>query len=390
MPALCKRRGKMRWRGKVIIDGKTKATKWFGEGKQGGKEYKKAVLWEEVKRKELLKTQKMEIPTTSLTIRRWINAYLNDVQRRYTRQTYNEKRAAYKSLKAFIGPDEPVENITMNIAHKTLQTQYDKRSGYAANKDRKNLTSAWNWGSKIMDGFPDIPNPFQRVPKYPEIKSPRYVPPETDFWKVYNLSTSQDRLMLTAFLHLAARRGEIFRLKWQDIDWHNNQVRLSTRKTRSSSWKHDWIPMTKELKQELLKWHQEQPVESEYVFVCINIGDKPKDNSPSGHAYYGLPFTQRRHFMHRMCKQAKVPDFGFHAIRHLSATILYKAGYKLSTIQRILRHESPSTTERYLKSLGFDNEVLEAVETFSERQASNKVIRFPEKKKASDQIASEA
>ena len=41
-----------------------------------------------------------------------------------------------------------------------------------------------------------------------------------------------------------------------------------------------------------------------------------------------------------------------HSIRHLVATILYHKGYNISEIQAILRHKSPTTTEKYLQSLG--------------------------------------
>ena len=41
-------------------------------------------------------------------------------------------------------------------------------------------------------------------------------------------------------------------------------------------------------------------------------------------------------------------------IRHLSASILYSLGYEVAVIQAILRHKSPSTTERYLRSIGLE------------------------------------
>ena len=65
--------------------------------------------------------------------------------------------------------------------------------------------------------------------------------------------------------------------------------------------------------------------------------------------------------MKRLCELAKVKPFGFHAIRHLTASILHRKGYELGAIQAILRHHSPSTTERYLRRISPERvrEVLE-------------------------------
>ena len=116
-----------------------------------------------------------------------------------------------------------------------------------ANKDRKNLMAAWKWGTMYMT--PTLPkdNPFDIV-KMPEVRSPRYVPPREDFWKVYNVAEGQDKVMLLACLVLAARRGELFRLKVKDLDFENDKVRLWTRKREDGNWEYDWLPMTTKLR----------------------------------------------------------------------------------------------------------------------------------------------
>ncbi|MFO7861800.1 MAG: site-specific integrase [Desulfosalsimonas sp.] len=154
--------------------------------------------------------------------------------------------------------------------------------------------------------------------------------------------------MLSAFLYLGARRGEIFRLQWADIDLSDGRVRLSTRKRRDGTLEYDWLPMNTELKKQLRWWWENRSFkESPYVFVC----DDPYDFCRE---YYGKPFAKRSHFMRRLCEKAKVAPFGFHAIRHLIATRLYHMGKPLGAIQAILRHKSAATTERYLKSLGLE------------------------------------
>ena len=299
-----------------------------------------------------------EIDTDLLILLDFAEDYLDDVERRFTKKTYEEKKYAFKSLLSSISPDTPVEDISPADALKYLQKQADTRSGYAANRDRKNLSAAWNWGRKFLKGFPDIPNPFLAVDRFPEERTPRYIPPEEDFWKVLDIADGQDAVMLQVFLYLAARRSEVFNLTWSDVDFDNNRVRLWTKKRVGGSREPDWLPMTSELRAILMNWWQEREVKNHtHVFLCL-------EKTPFCQEYYGQPFRQRRHFMKRLCKRAGVKPFGFHAIRHLTASILYSRGEYVATIQSVLRHKNPNTTARYLHSLGLEH-TREALEGLS-------------------------
>lgn len=307
----------------------------------------------------------------------WANAYLSYAKQQFVDKTYAEKRLAFKMLFQSIDCELPVESLTSAVVLTHITKQKTERSGYAANKDRKNLVAAWNWGARFLAPVLPRKNPCL-VPKVPEKRSPRYIPPEEDFWKIYNFAQGQDKVMLLAFLHLAGRRSEIFRLKVEDLDFDNSRIRLSTRKRVGGNLEYDWLPMTGDLSIAVKEWLEIRPVGSEYVFVCI-------DNTGFTKQYYGQPFRQRLHFMARICERAGVKHFGFHAIRHLTASCLYKQGNSLAVIQAILRHKSPSTTERYLKTLGLEH-VREAMEGLS-LPKTTEVVKFqprlvvkPEKK----------
>jgi integrase len=325
----------------------------------------------------MIKEQNASTATESLvevTLIEWMNRYLDDGKLRWSERTYKEKVAVFKrfSKNQSLSQDTPVHTITTQLALDYLQKQMRTRSGHAANKDRKNLASAWSWGVKYIPGFPSSPNPFLAVDKFPEERHPRYIPPEEDFFKVLEHAKGQDYVMLITFLHTAARRGEVFRLKWEDIDFGNDKIRLYTRKREGGSLESDWLPMTKELKQTLLWQWENRKVKSEYVFV------NPDKDSP----YYGQPYKYRQHFMKKICKRADVKPFGFHAIRHLTATILYKKGYPVSIIQEILRHKSPNTTERYLHRLGLTDRMKEALEELTFCKPQGKILEL--KKMASN------
>lgn len=358
MPSKIKKNGRIRWKGRIQKQGEIKQ-KLFDTKAD-------ALSWEtEQRQTDWSKTD------TVYSLGEWAQDYM-DYARKYSAKTYGEKKKTFKEFfavkndkgKPVIDPAASVEKLTPGNVLNVLQAQFEARSGYAANKDRKNLVAAWNWGIRYR-AMPQ-PNPCL-VDKFPEVRTPRYVPPEEDFWKIYNLTSGQDRVMLTVFLHLGARRSEVFRLAWEDLDFGSNRIRLSTKKRQGGSLEHDWLPMTEELKKELLWWREHRTFKkSEHVFVC-------EEDYKFCRTHYGKPFQYRQQFMKKLCEKAEVKPFGFHGIRHLTASILFRLGHPVSVIQAILRHKSASTTERYLKTLGLE-ETRSALESLSGR--GGKVIKM--------------
>jgi integrase len=366
-----------RWKGQVWMDGKMAAVKWFGSTKA---EQRAAIAWEEQTKKELREAKKLgaqaQTPTAScrkkLIVLEWANAYLEECERRNTRATFKEKRDGFKRLMRYLGknadkelsPNMPVERLGRREARLYLAWQKDQRGPNCSNKDRKVLTTAWKWGVAYLDGFPlDQPDPFLGCQRYAEIRTPRYIPPEADFWKVYAVAAKREQAMLTCFLNLAARKGELLRLTWDEVDFARNTVVLTTRKTRTGTVKRDEMPMNAELRQTMLWLWENRQGTSNHVFTCPMEPNR------------GQPYKTAAHVMQRLCGQAEVKPFGFHAIRHLAATILAQEGHSLFSIQHSLRHEKQSTTDRYLHGLGAFKEVAEALDSLAGR-APAKIIPF--------------
>jgi len=318
-----------------------------------------------------------------ILIETWMFNYLAEAERIVVCKTFQEKKDAFKRLAIFndIKPQMPVNLITTQVAERFLNEQFMNRSGCAANKNRKNLATAWDWGKKRYASWPTFLNPFRSVNKFSEIRSPRYVPSESDFWKVYDaIEDQQDQVMLLTFLHTAARRKEVFRLQRIDIDFENNRIRLWTRKRKNGAWEYDWLPMTTELRSALLEWLKirltHNTPDEDHVFVCLKTGICEQE-------YYGKPFKYRQHFMKRLCDKINIKHFGFHAIRHLTASILYRKGYSLGYIQEVLRHKNPNTTARYLQTLGLER-VRKALEDGLKRPG--KVIKLNDRLQTKDYI----
>jgi len=327
--------------------------KWFGQVRHLGQKHRSPLLdtraeaadWETGKRRELESPAPEPGPkrsgdsTATVSLLEWCNKYL-DFSVRYVPKTYSEKKMILARLMARKGLDVlmPAASFAPDMALDHLQEQYEARGGNAANKERKNLAAAWSWGAK----FKQLPkdNPFLEVPPFPEHRVIRYVPPEADFWAVADAAQGQEKTMLIAFLHTAARRGELFRLRWEDVDFEDGSVRLFTRKRKGGGLEADWIPMTTELAWVLAE-HQNRTGRLETGLVFYHREGRHKD----------LPFEDRRKTMRRLCDEAKVRRFDLHSIRHLTASILAKMGVPTVVIQGVLRHKRLSTTERYIKRL---------------------------------------
>lgn len=365
-----------RWKGQVWMDGKMAAVKWFGSTKA---DQRAAIAWEEQTKKGLMEAKKLQakIPTDSsphkkVSVLEWANAYLEECERRNTLSTFKEKRDGFRRFMNYLAiseklsPHMRVEDFGRREARLYLAFQKDKRGPNCSNKDRKVLTTAWRWGVAYLDGFPlDKPDPFLGCQRYPEIRTPRYIPPEDDFWRVYDVAPPREQALLTCYLNLAARKSELLRLTWDEVDFSRNTVVLTTRKTRTGTIKRDEMPMNQEVRETMIWLWENRQGTSNYVFTC----PVPP--------FVGQPYKTAAHVMERLCQRAGVKRFGFHAIRHLAATILAQEGHSLFSIQHSLRHEKQSTTDRYLHGLGAFKEVADALGSLAGRNPG-KIHSFPE------------
>lgn len=343
-----------KWIGQVTVNGQKITRRWDTK--------KEAKEWEIREAKTVLVAS--STPTVSLG--EWAVAYLDFAKQKFVVKTYQEKRAVFREFFAVVDKDMRADEFTAGIGLSFLQGEIKAgRSGYAVNKARKNLGAAWEYGIRYVPDFPqrhEKPNPFHAIPKFSETRSTRYVPSEDDFWAVYHAAdTEQDKTMLLAYLHTAARRSELFRLRWSDVDFFKREIRLTSRKNRDGSWKEHWLPMTDDLHAAMIS-HHKKTASSQWVFPDPQTGDR---------------YEHRLHVMRRLCDRAGVKQFGFHAIRHLTASILARENVPMVDIQSILRHNNLSTTERYIRRLRNNRSAVAKLPSISSARKNKKPASEP-------------
>lgn len=309
---------KGKWRGKVTKNGERR-TGLFDTKRE-------ARAWEQ---DEKQKDWSAPIGITSLA--EWAEAYL-DHSARFVATVQYEKRLAFRRLFARHSPLIAPKAFTLGHAQKHLDELFKETTASSTNKDLIHLKAAWNWGIKFL-ALPQ-PNPFVFIAKYPEERKKGYVPPLADFWAIYDVANRQGQIMLLTYLYTGARRTELFRLRWEDVNFGRQEITLYTRKRKGGKMEPDTIPMTDDLFEALLE--HRQGANHDHVFISAKTGE---------------PYTMHQHWIKNLCVKAGVKRFSYHAIRRLTASALADANVPMVTIQALLRHHNLQTTERYVQRI---------------------------------------
>jgi len=139
-------------------------------------------------------------------------------------------------------------------------------------------------------------------------------------------------------LSTGARRSEIVKLRWDDIDFQGKTITFRNTKGK----KDRAIPITLEL-----------------AHLLNSIGRTSERVFPYNESWFTHLFQIYR-------ERAGIGNhLTLHSLRHTSATELLRSGVSIYTVQKLLGHSSISVTERYLHAIPED--LREAAEVLSRR-----------------------
>ena len=130
--------------------------------------------------------------------------------------------------------------------------------------------------------------------------------------------------IVTVALHTGMRRGEIFNLKWFDLDFDRGVMHVRKTKTKLNR----VVPMNARVRDVFNR----QKRSSEFVFTSEKTGGRLMDVKKS--------FNSAR-------LEAGIPDFQLRDLRHSCATRLSDKGEELVTVAEILGHTDIRMTKRY-------------------------------------------
>jgi integrase len=130
-------------------------------------------------------------------------------------------------------------------------------------------------------------------------------------------------------MNTGMRRGELFGLKWADVDLQQHVLTLRAATTKGQRVRR--IPMNSEVLSVLEQWRKQNPKAEGLVFP----GDEGARMTNINKSWASLTTT------------AKLGDLRFHDLRHHFASRLVMAGADLYVVKELLGHQDFAMTQRY-------------------------------------------
>lgn len=134
------------------------------------------------------------------------------------------------------------------------------------------------------------------------------------------------RLIIKLGARAGLRRGEMAELRWEDIDFANNQIYVRANKTEN----YRYVPISADLKEELAKTPRGKD-----GFVVQSPGECPRSSRYFITAAYA-----------KIMKKLGFKSFP-HKLRHTFASHLVQKGVELYTVSKLMGHTSIQMTEIY-------------------------------------------
>jgi integrase len=164
--------------------------------------------------------------------------------------------------------------------------------------------------------------------------------------------------MILVSLYSGLRRGSLFGLKWNDIDFFTKTMTI--RPDNDKPEKTLQLPMNSVVVETLTAWkEQNSPVEDDALVFPSPVSGRELNNVKKSWA--------------NLLKEAQITNFRWHDMRHDFASQLVMKGVDLNTVRELMGHTDMKMTMRYAHLA--PSSKLRAVEVLSENVRPSEAIK---------------
>jgi integrase len=290
---------------------------------------------------------------TRTTFSQVVNARMDHLQAYTVREEHEKVSKTYANNRARLRRfaewwDIPIEEITRDMIQAKMLALLETFTPANVNKHLVCLRAVFNHAINNELGTLTR-NPAARVPFFAESEKSKMIPERDQVAQVKLLAQPLDRAYLVCIQYSAARVGEINKLTWEDVNFETGMIRLYTSKKAGGNRKGRWIPVIDKVVDALRYAHQHRTKNSPWVFT------NPKMVGIYANEPGRWRWIYRDKFLKTLCREAGVPEMGYHCLRHAAASEMAAKGIPLTDIQKYLGHERATTTDLYLQSLGHNS-----------------------------------
>ena len=235
-----------------------------------------------------------------------------------TEGTLYENALTIRNFERLVGKCSS-KQITQNIIDQFILQRGSEVKRPTLNKDIRNLKTFVNWcrENRYLNGN-------LKIKELKEDERPIKSLNDVQVKKLLKMAEPYRLMKIRILLALGTglRRGDIESLKISDIDFANNYITTTSRKTRKSMGSR---PVPAVVMSELKK--------------CLN-----SSNSEQERLFNDDNFSHKR--WKRICRDAGLSDLKFHDLRKTFGSMLAQKGVSTAVTQRLLEHSSSMLTNK--------------------------------------------
>jgi integrase len=194
-----------------------------------------------------------------------------------------------------------------------------------SNGRKNNASDAYSAYLKMMGGK-------WEAPQYKTIRKLPFIPKETEIDQLIAGCSQRMATFLQILKETGARSGEIWWLKWEDIDFESKVVNITPEKNSN--------PRTIHLSHKLLEMIQRLP--KNYDDRVFSFPNMPVD-------HHGVSLGRQRKRLANKLKNPRLLKIHFHTFRYWRGTTLYHKTKDPYFVQQQLGHKSIKNTELYVQ-----------------------------------------
>ena len=239
------------------------------------------------------------------------------------KRSWGRDESSLKRLLPFFG-NMLLSKIAVRHIEEYKRMRLDKVKTGTINRELASLKHMFTIAEKL--GKFDGKNPVKQVKFFQERQYVMKILDREEINRLIDAAADHLKPILIIALSTGMRKGEIFNLRWSDIDFVDHYINI--KRTKSNVMRK--VPMNAVVAATLKNMERK----SEFIF-------------PSSWSKKHKHIMEVFRLFKAACKKAGIRDLRFHDLRHTAATLMVTGGIPLVTVSQILGHATIHMTMKY-------------------------------------------